>query len=290
MKIGQVNPCFFIRDGRFLPSAVRLATVFILALGTITAQASPPVPGSQYVMGVFPHLPPRQLEKVFSPMASDLGKAIDQRIVLRTNTTFERFSQSLDTQIFDIAFVQPFDYVRIADKYGYRPLAARSEGLAAILVVKEDSPLNKLQDLRGMKIALPPAVAAVSYLIHDLLQKNGLDPDRDVTLSHHRSHMSCMQQVLIREADACGTAAPPFRFFQHRMKVEMKVVATSREIPHALFVIHPRVPDLKMQAIRQRIISWSSTKDGKQLLERGRLKPFVQVSDSDYDVIRKMTK
>jgi phosphonate transport system substrate-binding protein len=290
MKDGQMNSCFFIRTVRLQPSAVRIASLFILALGAIAVQANPPIPDGQYIMGVFPHLPPRQLEKVFSPMASDLGKAVNQRIILRTNTTFERFSQSLDTQVFDIAFVQPFDYVRIADKYGYRPLAARSEDLAAMLVVKEDSPLNTLQDLRGMKIALPPAVAAVSYLIRDLLQKNGLDPDKDVTLSHHRSHMSCLQQVLIRAADACGTAAPPLRFFQHRMKVKMKVVATSREIPHALFVIHPRVPDDKKQAIRQRIISWSDTEDGKQLLERGRLKPFVQVSDSDYDVIRRMTQ
>ena len=290
MKGGQINSCLFIRASRLLPCTVRLASVFILALSSLAVHANPPVPNGQYVMGVFPHLPPRQLEKVFSPMASDLGKAVNQNIILRTNTTFERFSQSLDTQVFDIAFVQPFDYVRIADKYGYRPLAARSEELAAILVVKEGSSLNTLQDLRGMKIALPPAVSAVSYLIRDLLLENGLDPDKDVTLSHHRSHMSCMQQVLIREADACGTAAPPFRFFQHRMKVKMKIVATSREIPHALFVIHPRVPDVKKQAIRQRIISWSSTRDGKQLLERGRLKPFVQVSDSDYDVIRKMTE
>jgi len=165
MKGGQTDFSFFIRVGRLLPSAVRLATVFILALTGSTVQANPPVPDGQYIMGVFPHLPPRQLEKVFSPMASDLGKAVNQRIILRTNTTFERFSQSLDTQVFDIAFVQPFDYVRIADKYGYRPLAARSEELAAMLVVKEDSPLNKLQDLRGMKIALPPAVAAVSSAI-----------------------------------------------------------------------------------------------------------------------------
>jgi len=285
-----IDFCFFMRASRLLPSAVRLACAFVLALPGLAVQANPPDTGSPYIMGVFPHLPPRQLEKVFSPMASDLGSAINQKIVLRTNTTFERFSQSLDTQIFDIAFVQPFDYVRIADKYGYRPLAARSEELAAILVVKEDSPLNKLQDLRGMKIAMPPAVAAVSYLIRDLLLENGMDPDTDVTLSNHRSHMSCMQQVLIREADACGTAAPPLRFFQHRMKVKMKIVATSREIPHALFVIHPRVPDEKKQAIRQRIISWSDTIEGKQLLERGRLKPFVQVSDSSYDVIRKMAR
>jgi len=280
---------FFYGSDRLIPPTILgIVSGFVLALAGITVQAEPPSSDGQYVMGVFPHLPPSQLEKVFSPMASDLGKAVNRKIVMRTNSTFERFAQSLDDQVFDIAFVQPFDYVRIADTIGYRPLAARTEKLAAILVVKKDSPLQNVHDLKGKKIALPPVVAAVSYLVRAHLLANGLDPDKDVRFLHYRSHISCMQQVLIGAVDACGTAPPPLRFFQHKMNVKMKVVTKSREIPHALFVIHPRVPKKEKQIIKQRIISWSETEEGKRLLERGRLKPFIPITDADYDVIRRM--
>ena len=49
-----------------------------------------------------------------------------------------QFMEKLDAEVFDVAFVQPFDYVRIADRYGYRPLATRTEMLEAILVIEHN--------------------------------------------------------------------------------------------------------------------------------------------------------
>lgn len=244
----------------------------------------------EYLMGVFPHLPPRDLEKVFSPMAADLGKAVKKRVMLRSSTTYEKFMQNLDQQIYDIAFVQPFDYVRIADKYGYRPLATRKIKLSALLASKPDSPIKSIQDLRGKIIALPPKVAAVSHLMNGLLRANGMQPGKDVTLTYHRSHLSCMQQILIGEADACGTAAPALRFFQHKMNVQLKIVARSQKIPHTPFVIHPRVPAAERKIIQQRILSWGKTEASKKMLARGKLDPFIKVSDAEYDVVRKLAK
>lgn len=266
------------------------------ALGLVVAlsiAASPTGRAEQtpeYVLGVFPHLPPRDLENVFAPMAQDLGTRIGRRIVLSSNTTYERFSENLDKQKFDIAFMQPFDYVRVADGLGYRPLATRTEKLSAIVVVKQDSPLKTLADLKGKRIGLPPETAAVSVLLAKHLSANGLRPGEDVVLSHHRSHVSCMQKVVIGEVDACGTAAPALRFFQSKMHVELKILGGTREIPHTLFAVHPRVPEREREILRQRIVSWGETEEGKALLARGELTPFVSVTDADYNVVRELAK
>jgi phosphonate transport system substrate-binding protein len=267
---------------------VAISGILLFSIPTpgITAQAQE----KNYVLGVFPHLPPRDLEEVYAPMAADLGKAIGSRIVLRSNTTFERFMENLDKQIFDIAFVQPFDYVRIADKYGYRPLAVRKEKLATIVVVKEDSKLKTLADIKGKTVALPPRVAAVSYLLKGHLKQEKIIPGKDVKLSHHRSHMSCMQQVLIGEAVACGTAAPAVRFFEHKTKVKMRVIGKTREIPHALFVIHPRVPRSEREQLSNRILGWAKTEDGMKMLKRGKLSPFIKITDKDYNIVRELSK
>ncbi len=244
----------------------------------------------EYVMGVFPHLPPRELEEVFAPMAKDLGAEIGRRIILASSTTYERFADNLQQQKFDIAFVQPFDYVRAADALGYRPLATRTEKLSAIVVVKPDSPVTSLSDLKGKRIAIPPESAAVSVLLINHLRSSGLVPGRDVTLSHHRSHVSCLQKVMIGEAEACGTAAPALRFFQNKMHVELKVIARTREIPHTLFAVHPRVPEDVRQRLRARIVGWGETDEGKEILGRGELTPFVVTRDADYDVVRELAK
>ena len=244
----------------------------------------------EYTMGVFPHLPPRQLEKVFAPMAKDLGAAINRNIVLRTNTTYKKFASNLDNEKFDIAFIQPFDYIRVADKLGYLPLATRKEKLTSILVVKADSPLKSIKDIKGKRISFPPPIAAVSRLMKVHLQNNGLKPGRDVAVSHHRSHVSCMQHILIGETDACGTAAPALRFFQHKMKVKLKVIAETKPIPHTLFAIHPRIPEYEREIIRERMANWANTTEGRKLLDTGKLSSFVRIENSAYDIVREFDK
>ena len=266
--------------------------IALIALGLLAIAA--PVRAAdekkEYIMGVFPHLPPRELEKVFSPMAADISKALGKPVIFRTSSTYQKFMEQLDKQVFDIAFVQPFDYVRAADKYGYKPLATRHEILSAVIVTKQDSKLKSIKDLQNKTIALPPKVAAVSHLIEDHLTSNNLIADKNIKLTYHRSHVSCMQQVLIGAADACGTAAPALRFFQHKMKVSLKTIAESKAIPHTLFCIHPRIPTADKDKIQQRILGWGKTVEGNKMLERGKLKPLKPIKDEDYNVVRKMAK
>lgn len=268
--------------------------IFLLALlghGQLYgAEAATVEPDGSYILGVFPHLPPRELEKVFAPMAADLGKVLGRDVRFRSSTTYEKFSEHLHDGKYDIAFIQPFDYVAVAGNGGYVPAATRTQRLSAIIVTKKDSQLDNMESLKNKRISLPPESAAVSILVRNHFIRNNLIPGKNVILSHHRSHVSCMQKVLIGETDACGTAAPAVRYFQKRMKVDLKTIARTMDIPHTLFAIHTRVPESDKQIIKQRILGWGESESGRKILERGSLKPFVNISDSDYDVVRGIIK
>jgi len=260
-------------------------------LTLITVLVSGPVFSDQnheLTFGVFPHLPPRELEKVYAPVAKEFSEILGKEVHLRSNSSYQNFMENLDEGKFDIAFVQPFDYIRLADKLGYKPLATRIEPLSTIFVVDKASTLKSAADFKGKTIALPPKVAAVSRLTVDYLKKHGLDPEKDVTLTYHRSHISCMQQVIIKAADACGTAAPALRFFEHKMKVELKVVAETDSIPHALFAVHPSLPQEEYNKLKSAILSWSQTDRGKALLKQGKLSAYKDIKDEDYNVVRQM--
>jgi phosphonate transport system substrate-binding protein len=268
-----------------------IASSLTACLGLVTLFAAAPVFSDQkheYTFGVFPHLPPRQLEKVYAPIAKEFSEILGREVHLRSNSSYQNFMENLDQGKFDIAFVQPFDYVRVADNMGYKPLATRIEPLTTIFVVGKDSKIKSAKDLKGKTIALPPKVAAVSRLTMDYLKKLNLDPDKDVTITHHRSHVSCMQQVIIKVADTCGTAAPALRFFEHKMKVDLDVVAETGSIPHALFTAHPQMSEEDYRKIKAAILSWSKTKKGQALLKHGKLSPYKDIKDEDYNVVRKM--
>lgn len=197
---------------------------------------------------------------------------------------------NLDKQEYDIVFVQPFDYVEIADKYGFRPLVTRNKPLPAVLVVKPDSPYKKVTDLRNKTISLPPPVAAMSYLIKDYLKKNGLTPNKDVTIVHHRSHASCMRSVILGKAQACGTAGPAIRFFQAKMKVKLKVIAKTKGIPSTLFATHPRVSEKERSKLLKQISTWPDTTEGKKLLKAVKVEKFIPIKDEAYNGVRLMSK
>lgn len=243
-----------------------------------------------YQLGVFPFLPPRELEDIFAPFAASIGEALGKEVQFHSAISYQNFMERADANQYDIAFVQPFDYVRLADQQHYVPLATVSEKLFAIFVVKEGSPITKLEDLKGKVIAMPPAVAAVSRLSLIYLHDHGIEPGAMVTVTHHRSHSSCLQQVLIGAADACATALPPIRFIQQRMKVKFTQIARTMEIPHTLFVANPTIPESERRVILDTILSWSNSESGKQMLERARMKSFVVVHDKQYDIIRRMLK
>lgn len=244
----------------------------------------------QIRFGVYPHLPSRDLEKVYAPIAEEFSKVLNKPVSFESSSSFENFNDRLDQDTFDIVFVQPFDYVRIADAYGYRPLAMRGEPLYTVFAVKEDSDINNVNDLKGKKLALPPSIAAVSRLAHIHIEKHGISPVGNITLIHRRSHMSCLQQVLINQADACATASPVLRFFENKMKVKFRKVGQTQSIPHTLFAVHPRVSEKEKEKLRDLILSWGNTKEGQDILRRGRLMPFHAVNDPEYDIVRQLLK
>ena len=91
----------------------------------------------------------------------------------------------------------------------------------------------------------------------------------------------------VNRTDLGGTAANPVRFFESKMSVRFRLLATSPGIPHALFVVHPRIPQAAREAIRANILSWPDTEQGRHILATGKFKPFVPCTDADYDIVRR---
>lgn len=261
--------------------------MMIACLATLaTARAEEEVSQRAYVFGAFPHLSMGQLEKIYAPIGQEFGRALGREVVFRSKSNFEQFTGELRQRTYDIALVQPFDYVIAHDEYGYLPLARRGETLAAQFMVRPESPLKSMQDLRGKKIGLPPDTAAISHLVKLALARAGIRPDRDVHIRHFRTHDSCLQQLVIGSIDTCGSAPYPVRFFKSKWNVDLRVLSETFVIPHSLFIVHKRVPPKEREMLLRTILSWPKSAHGRALLEHGSLTPFVVATDGEYDVVR----
>jgi phosphonate transport system substrate-binding protein len=245
----------------------------------------------EYIFGVFPYMPLNKLYAVHSPMADDISKNIDIPVVIRSTPSFESFRNALRREEYDIAFIQPFDYPEAHDRHGYLPLARRSAALRNILLVRKDSPLTSIDDIRGKLIAAPAPSAAVTRILRYEFRKNHIDDRQDVRWLYKHNHFSCMQSVLVKEADACTTTVRALKHWESvRLEERFKVIYRSETFPHTLMVVHKRVPKATRDIIRQTILNWQNTESGKQILKHGNLIPFTEAKDSDYDVVRRFGK
>jgi len=241
----------------------------------------------EYKLGIFPYLPTARILKAYAPIAEDVEKTLGVPVILRTKASYEHFQKALFGEEYDIAFIQPYDYIEVYGKHNYLPLVRRSVSLNTVLIVKIDSPYQTLEQLRGQVITSPAKHAAVSQITNLTLEDHGFNLTKDITRTYKKNHFACMQSVIIGEAAACGTADRALKHFGDiKMKNKFRVLVEAKSIPNSLFVVHKRVPADVREKLAQSIINWPNTDAGKVILAGGKIVPMVRAFDSDYDVIR----
>jgi phosphonate transport system substrate-binding protein len=261
----------------------------LCAIGMACCAAQSAAADKPYEFGVFPYLPVTTIHELYGPIATNFEAKLGRQVQLSSRARYATFGEELRKEIYDIAFVQPFDYVDAHDRYGYLPLARRPGDLEALIVVRGDSPLKTLKDLRGKNVANPPVDAAVSHLTSMALWGAGIHPDTGVRRIYGKNHFTCLQSVAIGAADACGVAEQPFRTLGKKTHAaaRLRILHKTVGIPHPLFVVHKRVSRKDRDALLNTIVEWSNTEEGKEILDRGQIGPFVAAQDADYEVIRR---
>ena len=253
-----------------------MATVF-----SLTACLS--VSASHYRLGVFPHLPVAQLIKVYGPIAKDFQQLLGHSVSMKSAKNFGQFIQKIKQESFDIAFIQPFDYPT-AKQFGYYPVAKRGGVLRAITIVRKDSALSGIEELKNKIIAGPPSTAAVTRLVKKALTNQGIDFDNEVTFIYTRSHFSCVRKVVTGKADACMTAMLPVRL-SGSLDKNVKILHKTKPFPMPLFVFHERLPKDHAELLKKQILSWGENHPVRKIFKTGSLKPFTIATDEEYDVI-----
>ena len=263
-----------------------LSLVLLIAAAPVIAAPPNASSGSSYQLGIFPYLAPRQTIESFGPVAASMSAALGHPVKLKSVPGFNDFTYALSLQTYDIALIQPFDYPKVVEKLGYIPLAQLSVPLVSEFYVRSDSRYQKIEDLRGTVVAMPPPESASARMTLRALYDNHLIPGRDVEIRNFNSHDSCIQQVWIGNASACGTARPPISVFEKRMHASLRPIYSTPPIPHIMFVAHPRVPAAQRAKLQALIIGWSQTAKGREILQNLGYPGFVAAKPAEYAMMR----
>jgi phosphonate transport system substrate-binding protein len=226
--------------------------------------------------GVFPFTSPNVLERRVGPLVGAMSEHLNRPISFRTRNSFDDFLQALQNQSFDIALIQPFDYVLIQDSTDYLPLVKKSELLRANLV-SADPKIKSLQDLRHQVVAFPSHRAAVTLLALRELQSAGLSIT-DFEPRFFNEHTSCLLAARNGLAKACATV------LSSSQDSALHTVNISAGVAHILIVARPGVVD--SEDLQRWLLSLNEQASGQSLLANAYLDQVNIAADADFDRVK----
>ena len=161
----------------------------------------------------------------------------------------------------------------------------------AYFVVKNDSKLNNLKDVKGKILALNNIGSTSGDLIPQVeLSKINLsirNKDDFKKVFYAGSHDACLLSVLNERADVCGMSS---RNFEARLKdktfmiQQVRIIHKSNPVPPPPLAYSKNIPLEDRNKIRRAVLD--AHKHGQIGGYGGQMSHYVEVKDSDYDILR----
>ena len=241
-----------------------------------------------YKFGIVPQQSATQLIEAWAPLIKKLSSNCSCEIDFVTAQDISVFEQNVKKGEYDLVYLNPMHFVQSAQGAGYTALV-REEGrrLKGIIVVKKDSSVNNLSDLKNQKIAFPgPTSFAATTLVQNMFAQKGVD----IQSVFVKSHESVYLNVLGGFFAAGGAVNRTFEALPESDKLKLKILATTEDVtPHPI-AIHKRVDEKMKNIFQSTLIDLEKTPDGKKILKDLELKSLVSAKDSDWDDVRKLLK
>ena len=228
--------------------------------------------------------------KAHQPLLDYLTAETPYRFRVLFSTDSERQVGVLEERLVEMAHLEVVSYLEAHRQFGAVPLVKTlnrdGEPVArSVFVVREDSPLRDVTDLRGRSLALGSFHSTLSHLIprHELLRA-GVSVEDLGALEHFDNDEAVADAVLGGRFDA--GAVEDAVAYRYREK-GLGVLHVSDPIPTAPLVIRGDLPQRVSRAIREALLKldFHQAKNRQHWDEAIRY-GFAPATDSDYDPVR----
>ncbi len=271
-----------------------LALTLVCADHVVLAQES----GDPIRMGIFPRWNTEATYIMFKPLADGLSQSLGRKVELETSHDFVSFWQQVEKQRYDIVHYNQYHYVRSHKDYGYQVIAHNVEfgqgKISGAILVRKDSGINSLADLKGKKIAFGGGRHAMqAYIMTTYLLRNaGLNEGDYFEQFALNPTKACLATYYHQTAAAgAGDYVLDLPGVQQEMDVsELKYLAVGEKLAHLPWAVRKEhAPDLAAK-IQQYLASLKDTAQGQAILEAAGLTDMAPAQDSDYDPHRRIIK
>jgi phosphonate transport system substrate-binding protein len=265
-----------------------LAAFILLACGSGEADknagpqfaAKAPVTGKEYVFAIHPLHNPVRLFEVYGPLIEYLNRNIPGTTFrLEASRNYEEFENKLYGRQFDFALPNPYQTLNSLG-HGYHVIAKMGDDykFTGIILVRRDSSIKKVSDLKGKKVSYPARTAlAATMMPQYYLHTHGLDVNRDIENLYVGSQESSIMNVYLGQTAAGATWPLPWESFQKEHPDQAAALELKWETEPLInngVVAKDDVPDALVKRVAQLLDTLHTSEEGRAILARMPLSRF----------------
>jgi phosphonate transport system substrate-binding protein len=241
-------------------------------------------------MGVFPYLSSERLFQTYLPMKDYLEAQLRRRVVMTTAPDFKTFVQRSARGDYDFYYTAPHLALLAETEHGHRRVSRVTRELDAHVVVRRDSPVRRIEDLRGHSVIRADALAMTSLLGEKLLRDHGLRPGRDYRLVRTASHNNAFLTVSRGQAAAAISGGAVFERSPSDVRRELRILASAPVVPHTMIMAHPRLPAAEYVRLKSALLAFTRDGPGRQFFEMTNFGDMGPITDADMELLRPFLK
>ena len=218
-----------------------------------------------YTFDVVPQHTATKIYTTWSPLLQRVGQEAGLCFELRVAPTIPEFEQKLLKGEPEFVFLNPYHAVLAQQKKKYQPLLADSEDLlTGILVVRADSPIKSLDELKGKNIAFPsPNAFAASLLLRAEMAKRKID----ITPVFVKTHSNVYRAIIGKDTLAGGGVNYTLDNEVSEVRQQLRVLfETQAYTPHPV-ATHPSVPASVRERFLKAMLKLTQDDEGRKLLD-----------------------
>lgn len=248
------------------------------------------------------------------PFAEYLSKKLDREVEVTLATDYSTIVEAMASGQVDLGIMPPAAYVQAKDMDAAEAILTSQLGaydpetglplegektntLKGEILVRADSDMTELTDLKGKKIATlsPNSASGYIYPVAEL-KDAGVDPTTDATLTTVNDIPSEITAVLNGQMDAAFVFQGARNVFassfpDNDLFEDLKVLyLTEGDIPNDAIAVQPTMDAELKEQIKEVFLNMADDEEGAEAMSLWGHQGYEEAADSAYDTIRDYTQ
>ncbi|MFD1177560.1 phosphate/phosphite/phosphonate ABC transporter substrate-binding protein [Paenibacillus puldeungensis] len=251
------------------------------------------------------------LEAKAKPLEKLLSDRLGIPVTVSVSTDYNTIIEAMASKQVDVGFLPPTAYVLAKEKgaaevmlqaqrFGVEdatgaPTDKLVDFYKSMIIVKKDSPIKSVKDLKGKKIAYQNVTSSAGYVWPAAkLMDEGIDPLSDVTPVTVKGHDQAVIAVLNGDVDAAAI----FQDARNTVKKDFpkvfddtRVITYTEPIPNDTISVRSDMSPEWVQKLKDAFIAIGKDEEGhKVIADIYTHEGYVESNDSKFDIVREYNK